>query len=154
MATAAACLSITPSRVRISLPKLSAKRGNIEVQTGINKLSRLAVDDIACSPYILRTLDSEKLIDHHLALLVQQVLGHVLGVWDDARGGDVQIHGHLLAAGEGEGCLAGAVGLRVCDLGVFHYFDLELFELVLREGYYVGWEAEEDLGAACDLIFC
>jgi hypothetical protein len=90
----------------------------METRTRIHKLARLAINDITSSPHILRILHSQELVDHHLSFLIQQVLGHVFCVWEEADGGDVEINGQFLTVGEGEDSLASAVGLCVGDLGI------------------------------------
>jgi len=47
--------------------------------------------------------------------------------------------------------LSSTEGGGVGDFGVFEELDVEFLELVLGEGSYVGWNADEELGTACDL---
>jgi hypothetical protein len=114
----------------------------------------LTINNIPRSPDILHPLHPQKLINHNIALVIQQILGHIFCIRDCANRRDIQIDDLLFAIGEGEDGFPVAGGRDVGDSRGFGNVDVEFLELVFRECGNVGWDAGEELGAAGYLMGC
>jgi hypothetical protein len=117
-------------------------------------LRRLTINNIPRSPDILQPLDPQKLVDHNISLVIQQILGHIFRIWDCPNCRKIQIDGLLFAIGEREYDSAVAGGRGTGDFRGFDNVDVEFLELVFRECSDVGGDAGEELGAICYLMSC
>lgn len=133
---------------------MPGNEGEKEQQTSINKLPRLTINNIPRSPDIPHPLHPQKLINHNIALVIQQILRHIFRIRDCANRRDIQIDDLLFAIGEREHGFAVAGGRDIGDSRGFEKRDVQFLELVFGECGDVGGDAGEELGAAGYLMGC
>lgn len=117
----------------------------------VDELRGVDVGDVADGPGVLDALDAQELVDDDISLVVEQGLGDVLAVGQQAGGGEVQVNGLGLAVAQGELGLALGVERRAGDLDALGDLDVQLLELLLGDlGDVDGETVVAELGASGD----